>query len=95
LALWRKSLWLYALLFGAAALSLFFLSMIAWRRAGDAQEAVQRWQETTQKLSESQENLQKTAQRLQLAITSGRLGIWELNIKTDSLKGYRVSVRAS
>jgi PAS domain S-box-containing protein len=47
--------------------------------------AIRHWQETAGKLTEKTEELQAIAQRLRLATNSGRLGVWEWDVKSGVL----------
>jgi PAS domain S-box-containing protein len=82
---WHEDLLLYGALFGTATTALLLLAVTALRRARQEQVAIRHWQDTTRELTVRSEELQTTAQRLRLATDSGRLGVWEWDIKSDTL----------
>jgi PAS domain S-box-containing protein len=82
---WKEDLLIYGALFGCATAALVLLAVAALRRAGQEQVAVRHWQETAGELAAKSAELQATAQRLRLATSSGRLGIWEWDIPSNTL----------
>jgi PAS domain S-box-containing protein len=68
---WRKHLVTYGTLFGAASAALLLTALSALRQA--------------RQLTEKSTELESTTQRLQLATTSGQLGVWEWDIKAGTI----------
>ncbi|MFA6147716.1 MAG: PAS domain S-box protein [bacterium] len=77
---WEKDLVFYGCIFGTATAALFLLSLVAMKRTREEQDAVRHWRDLATRLEKSGEELRITTQRLQLATSSGRLGVWDLDV---------------
>jgi PAS domain S-box-containing protein len=82
---WKEDLLLYGILFGCATTALLLLALTALHRANQEQMATRHWRETAEKLKGKSEELQAITQRLRLATDSGRMGVWEWDIKSGGL----------
>jgi len=82
---WKRNLVFNGCIFGGGTMALFLLSLMVLKRTREEQEAVRHWQDLANRLGESRAELRTTMRRLELATSSGGLGVWDLDLREDRL----------